>query len=230
VLNRFTKFQIATAVAVFFHAIGLLGLIYLDKNFFLAATSFNLILSFALLIWTQQEKNMHFIIFLVVCYFVGVIVEIIGINTGMLFGNYSYGEILGYKFLGVPLLIGINWFIIIYCSGISIHTLLMRLINRVASDTGKTPNTLKAISVIVDGATLAVFFDWLMEPVAVKLGFWVWNDDGSIPPLNYICWFFVSLVLLVVFHYAKFSKQNKFAVNLLLIQLMFFLLLRTFLN
>lgn len=229
-LNRFTKFEIATAIAVLFHTIGLVGLLFFDKTFFLAATPFNLLLSFALLIWTQQEKNLPFIIFFIACFLVGVTVEIIGINTGILFGDYTYGNVLGYQFKNVPLLIGINWFIIIYCSGISIHTLLMKAINRVASDTGKTPTALKALSVIIDGATLAVFFDWLMEPVAVKLGYWVWNGDGSIPMLNYICWFVVSLLLLTIFHFAKFSKQNKFAVNLLLIQLMFFLLLRTFLN
>lgn len=229
-LNRFTKFQIATAIAVLFHTIGLVGLLFFDNAFFLAATPFNLLLSFALLIWTQTEKNIHFFLFFIACFLVGVAVEIIGINTGILFGDYTYGKVLGYQFKNVPLLIGINWFIIIYCSGISIHTLLMKAINRIATDTGKAPAALKALSVIVDGATLAVFFDWLMEPVAVKLGYWVWNGDGSIPMLNYICWFVVSLLLLAIFHFAKFSKQNKFAVNLLLIQLMFFLLLRTFLD
>ena len=229
-LNRFTKFEIATAIAVFFHSIGLVGLLFFDKNFFLAATPFNLLLSFALLIWTQTEKNIFFFLFLLICFAVGISVEIIGTNTGMLFGNYTYGNVLGFKIKNVPVLIGINWFIIIYCSGISINTLLMKAINRVAADTGKTPMALKALSVIVDGATLAVFFDWLMEPVAVKLGYWTWNGDGSIPMFNYICWFIVSLLLLAVFHFAKFNKQNKFAVNLLLIQLMFFLLLRTFLK
>ncbi len=148
----------------------------------------------------------------------------------MLFGDYTYGDVLGFKVQHVPVLIGVNWFIIIYCSGISINTLLMKAIKHVAADTGKTPMALKALSVIVDGATLAIFFDWLMEPVAIKLGYWVWNGDGSIPIFNYICWFVISLLLLAVFHFAKFNKQNKFAVNLLLIQLMFFLLLRTFLK
>lgn len=229
-LNRFTKFDIATAIAVLFHTIGLSGLLFFDQAFFLTATPFNLLLSFALLVWTQQGKNVYFIVFFLSCFLLGITVEIIGINTGMLFGDYTYGNVLGYKFKNVPLLIGINWFIIIYCSGISMHTLLMKAINRISSDTGKPPKALKALSVIVDGATLAVFFDWLMEPVAVKLGYWVWNGDGSIPLFNYICWFVISLMLLTVFHFAKFSKQNKFAVNLLLIQMMFFLLLRTFLK
>jgi putative membrane protein len=230
VLNRFTKFEVATAIAILFHSIGLIGLLFFDKAFFLAATPFNLLLSFILLIWTQTEKNIHFFLFFAACFALGIIVEIIGINTGYLFGDYSYGNVLGPQIKNVPVLIGINWFLIIYCCGISIHTLLMKAISRIAADTGKTPMAMKALSVIIDGATLAVFFDWLMEPVAVKLGYWAWNGDGSIPMFNYICWFVISLLLLAVFHFAKFNKQNKFAVNLLLIQLMFFLLLRTFLK
>lgn len=229
-LNRFTKFEIATAIAVFFHSIGLVGLLFFDKGFFLASTPFNLLLSFILLIWSQDEKNIPFFVFLFICFAAGISVEIIGTNSGILFGDYSYGDVLGFKIKNVPLLIGINWFIIIYCSGISIHTLLMKIITRVAADNPRSTPVLKAVSVIVDGATLAVFFDWLMEPVAVKLGFWVWNGDGTIPLFNYICWFIVSLLLLVIFHFAKFNKQNKFAVNLLLVQMMFFLLLRTFLK
>lgn len=230
VKNRFSKFQVATAIAVLFHSIGIAGLLYFDKTFFLQSTPVNLLLMFVLLLWTQREKNTYFFLFLVTCFSVGIAVEMVGIHTGILFGNYSYGNVLGYKIQGVPLLIGANWFIIIYCSGISIHTILMKAINRISADTGKRPMALKALSVIIDGATLAVFFDWLMEPVAVKLGYWAWKGDGSIPVFNYLCWFIVSILLLTVFHFAKFNKQNKFAVNLLLIQLMFFLILRTFLD
>jgi len=228
VLNRFTKHDIATAIAVFFHAIGLIGLLYFDKGFFIRATPFNLLLSFVLLIWTQNEKNTRFLFFLLACFIAGFAAEVIGVNTGMLFGNYTYGDVLGFKLKSVPLLIGVNWFIIIYCCGISIHTLLMKLISRMAAGTGKPPYSLKALSVIVDGATMAVFFDWLMEPVAIRLGYWSWA--GPIPIFNYLCWFGVSLLLLTIFHFIKFDKRNKFAVNLLLIQLMFFLLLRTFLK
>ncbi len=227
--DRFTKFQVATAIAVLFHAIGIAGLLYSDNNFILRSTPVNLLLMFVLLLWTQREKNIYFFLFLTACFCVGIAAEMIGVNTGMLFGDYAYGNILGYAVKNVPLLIGINWFIIIYCSGISIHTILVKAINRVSADTGTKP-ALKAISIIVDGATLAVFFDWIMEPVAVKLGYWKWNGDGSIPLFNYLSWFIVSILLLTVFHFAKFNKRNKFAVNLLLIQLMFFLILRTFMN
>lgn len=228
--ERFSKFQIATAIAILFHTIGLIGLFYFDKNFFLQATSFNLLLSFALLVWTQPQKNVQFLFFIISCIVVGLAVEIIGVHTAWLFGNYHYGNVLGYQYKNVPLIIGVNWFIIIYCSGISIHTFMEKLIKKTKSEITPKSTRLKFLAVIFDGATLAVFFDWLMEPVAVKLGYWTWAGDGSIPFYNYLCWFLVSVLLLTLFQMAKFNKQNKFAVNLILIQLMFFLLLRTFLN
>lgn len=182
-----------------------------------------------LIIYTQKKINTSLIIFIAICFFTGIAVEIIGTSTGWLFGNYSYGNALGPAIKNVPYIIGINWFIIIYCCGVSMYMLLTRLTAKLSEQTGKPSKTIKALSVVVDGATLAVFFDWIMEPVAVKLGYWQWLGDGEIPLYNYICWFVISMLLLFVFHRLPLDKQNKFAVNLLLIQAMFFLLLRTFL-
>jgi bisanhydrobacterioruberin hydratase len=225
---RFSKNQIATAIAILFHSIGLAGMLFFKNSFILQSTPVNLLLMFGLLVWTQEGKNNFFWIFLLMVVATGIAVEIIGVNTRLLFGNYKYGNILGFKIANVPLIIGANWFIIIYCCGISMQTLLMKAIDKVATETSTPPMALKALSVIVDGATLAVFFDWLMEPVAVQLGYWQWNSE--IPLYNYLCWFVISVMLLTLFHFCKFNKQNKFAVHLLLIQIMFFLLLRTFLQ
>lgn len=228
--NRFTKYQVATSLAVLFHTIGIIGILFFDRQFFLRTTGFNLLLMFALLVWTQKEKNPYFFLFFICVYFIGTAAEVIGVNTALIFGEYQYGKTLGWEIKNVPLIIGINWILIIYCCGISIHSLLMKAIGRISFESGKKPMTLKAISVIIDGATLAVLFDWVMEPVAVRLGYWKWGGDGSVPMYNYLCWFLISILLLILFHFSKFNKQNNFAVNLLLIQLMFFLILRTFLN
>ncbi len=227
-IKNFSKDQIATAIALLFHTIGLVGILVFKSDLIIRSTPINLLLSFALLIWTQKEKKPSFYLFVAIVFFVGFAAEVIGVNTGLLFGNYSYGNALGFKWQQVPLMIGINWIIIIYCCGISVTTLLRNIIQPASDSLPQPSNTLKSLSVITDGATLAVMFDWLMEPVAVKLGFWKWN--GEIPVYNYICWFVISLVLLALFHLCKFNKQNKFAVNLLLIQFLFFLILRTFLS
>jgi bisanhydrobacterioruberin hydratase len=230
VKNSISRYHIATSIAILFHVIGIVGILFFNRDFFIGSTPFNLLLMFVLLVYTQPKPTKGFWIFVISCFVIGIAVEIIGVNTGILFGNYKYGNVLGTQFKNVPLLIGINWFIIIYCCGISVHSLLMKIIKTLPQDAPRTATTLKALSVIVDGATLAVFFDWLMEPVAVKLGYWHWSGSGSIPIYNYICCFLVSMLLLLLFHFCKFEKQNKFAVNLLLIQVMFFLLLRTFLK
>lgn len=229
-IKNIPAYQVATAIAIFFHSIGLFGILFFQTNFFIQSTPLNLLLSFSLLVWTQENKNLAFLLFIVSGFLIGFFSEVVSVNTGLLFGEYSYGEVLGFQAFNVPLIIGVNWFIIIYCCGISTHKLLIKVINKVALDTKEPPMLLKAMSVIVDGASLAVLFDWLMEPVAVKLGFWNWHGDGSIPLYNYICWFIISMLLLTIFHFCKFEKKNKFAVNLLLIQALFFLILRTFLN
>lgn len=227
-IKDFSKDQIATAIALLFHTIGLVGILVFKSDLIIRSTPINLLLSFALLIWTQKEKNRFFYLFVALVFLVGFAAEVIGVNTGLLFGNYSYGNVLGFKWQQVPLIIGANWIIIIYCCGISITTLLLKIIQPATNSLPQPSNTLKALSVITDSATLAVLFDWIMEPVAIKLGFWKW--DGEIPMYNYICWFVISLLLLALFHTCKFHKQNKFAVNLLLIQFLFFLILRTFLS
>ena len=228
--SQYSSYRVATFLAILFHAIGFTGILFYKNDFFIYATGFNLLLMFALLIWTQKGKPAGFWIFLFLCYVLGVAAEVIGVNTGKLFGEYEYGPVLGKKFMEVPLIIGVNWFIIIYCCAVSIHMLLKKILNRMPAEPEGKLKILKALSIIVDGATLAVIMDWLIEPVAIKLDYWHWLGDGSIPVFNYICWFLVSLPMLAIFHYCKFEKENKFAVNLLLIQAMFFLLLRTFMT
>jgi putative membrane protein len=148
----------------------------------------------------------------------------IGVKTGALFGNYHYSDVLGWKINDVPILISINWFIVIYGSGM----LALQLRQWIA---GHIPFPGKAIyckwiglSLIIDGALIATLFDWVMEPAAVKLGFWSW-DGGQIPLLNYISWFLISILLLALFSRLKL-KPHAFASNLLLIQAAFFLVLR----
>lgn len=228
-LNKtFSKQQIAIAIAILFHSVGLAGILVFKSDWVIQSTSFNLLLSMALLFWTQEDRNVFFWLFTLATMLTGIAVEIIGVNTGLLFGNYSYGEILGPKWKAVPLIIGVNWFIVIFCSGIAITTLLQKITKPIDNTAAEPSPVIKAISVITDGATLAVAFDWLIEPVAIKLGFWKW-EGNEVPLYNYVCWFVISLLLMSLFRISPFQKQNKFAIPLLLIQAMFFLILRTFL-
>jgi bisanhydrobacterioruberin hydratase len=138
---------------------------------------------------------------------------------------------LGFAIKKVPIVIGINWFIIMYCVGITVHTILEKLTVRFEAMTGEqnSGGAMKTMSIISDGAMLAVIFDWIMEPAAVQLGYWKWLGDGEIPSFNYLTWFGVSAALMAAFGLLKFKKQNIFALHLLMIMMTFFMLIRTFL-
>ena len=227
-LNRH-KLNISVFIAILFHASGLIGICFTEhKAWFVANTPLNLLLMFLLLLWNQPKPNKFFLLFILATFLTGMGVEMIGVNTGKLFGCYRYGAVMGPHLNGVPWLIGINWFVMVYASGVMMH-LLHEWIKQKYEESGThMSKTLMTISLIVDGALLTVLFDWVMEPVAVSLGFWEW-EGGEIPFFNYLCWFFISAALLWLFRYLRFEKHNHFAVHLFIIQLMFFLILRCYL-
>jgi putative membrane protein len=78
---------------------------------------------------------------------------------------------------------------------------------------------------IILAAALMVFLDFLMEPVAIKLGFWYWKG-GVIPIFNFVCWFFTSLLLQFVYRKWRLNEANNVAVALFIYMTIFF----TFLN
>ena len=218
--------RIPLFLALLFHIVGVIGILFTPyKDWFINNTPLTLILMGVLLAASQERLEKGFIGFFLLAFITGMITEMIGVNTGILFGNYAYGTVMGPKLLGVPFLIGMNWFVIVFCCGS-----LMQELNKVmlAKYEAPIPRAIVKWSVVIDGAVMATFFDWLMEPVAVHLGFWAW-DGGTIPMLNYACWFVISAVLLAIQQQLKIQAQNHFAIHLLIIQSLFFLSLRIFL-
>lgn len=214
----------ATSLAIAMHLAGALGNLLGMEALFAKLTPFNLFVMFGLVLWTLPEKTSRVALFIIIVSLTGFFCEMVGVKTGALFGNYHYSDILGWKINDVPVLIGINWFIVTYGSAM----LALQVRHWVAAH---IPIPGKAIyskwiglSLVIDGALIATLFDWVMEPAAVKLGFWSW-EGGQIPLLNYISWFLISILLLVLFSRLKL-KPHAFASNLLLIQAAFFLVLR----
>ena len=110
-------------------------------------------------------------------------VEAIGVRTGRIFGEYNYGDTLWPQFFGVPISISFAWFLMLICS----IALMQRLpvIN--------TSNIWIKIFVV---SILMTFFDFMMEPAAVKLNYWNWKLT-SIPIQNYLAWFVLSYIFIV---------------------------------
>jgi putative membrane protein len=206
-----SPFHWAIFLAVLVHFSGAIGIAFFSPAFFVPFTPVNLFLMLLLLILHEQPINFRFIQAFFMAVVVGMTTEMIGVNTGLLFGDYSYGEVFGRKLFGVPVLIGINWFCVVYASNV----VAIKCSDRIK---GK-------LSIALLAATIATAFDWIMEPVAMKLGFWNWND-GTIPLFNYISWFVISFAVSIAFGYLKIQANNKFAPYFLVIQALFFLFLR----
>ena len=208
------------------HVAGAIGMAFYDTALFSGMTPYNLILVFILLIWNQDAKDKRFLNAFLIAFYVGLLAELIGVNTHYLFGHYTYGNVLGLKFFGVPVLIGVNWFIIVF----SANHLAKILLDKVLFNKKPLKNkVLSNISQPLLGASFAVLFDWLMEPVALKLGFWFW-EDNIIPLFNYACWFIFSFLISYSFQAIKIDFTNRFAPFLFGVQAIFFIFLRIFLN
>jgi putative membrane protein len=217
------RLKTATAAAVVIHVAGAIGIL-LGEEWFVRMTPVNLLVMLLLAIWTEEGSTRNLLTFFAAAWTVGMASEIVGTHTGILFGNYAYGDVLGPGILGVPLLIGCNWFLILRASsGIASRGIAILKRSEVGATKAKSSGQW---TIPLTGALLATFFDWVMEPVAVRLGYWTWFGDGSIPALNYLTWFIVGWLLLHLAARLRISDDNRFPARLYLIQLVFFLLLR----
>ena len=201
-----------TLISVFiiwlFHICGLLGIIYGNREWFIAFTPINLFVSFALLFINQVELERKNLLAGLAIFLIGMISEILGVQYGLIFGDYIYLNNLGFKILGVPIMIGINWIILTYITG-SFSNYIFNANKKAA---------------IVFGAVLMVVLDLLIEPVAPEMGFWAF-DSIFAPLQNYIGWFIIGLFVQVIFHYSTDKKDTTFSFHLLLVQLFFFTVL-----
>lgn len=197
----------AVYIIAILHVVGMFGLNSSYKEFFLLLTPLNLLSSTILFLFTSKELNIRsYSIFLLVA-ILGFAVELVGVNTGFPFGVYEYGPVLGPKLINTPLMIGVNWVMLVIST-----MLIARLI------------TQKTWAVATIGASLMTFLDFFIEPVAIKTGMWHWFGQ-TVPFQNYASWFIVAWALIYLAHKTLPQIVNPAAVGVYTIQLSFFLVM-----
>ncbi len=200
-----SKLTIGKIIVVALHLVGLVGLSLPQyRELFLMLTPVQLISSLVLILLFHQGWNEAFPIFASLAFWIGFGAEIVGIHTGYLFGDYVYGPTLGPKLWDVPLVIGVNWFILVYITGSLFHK--------------SVENDYLAAFL---GAIVMTAVDYIIEPVAVALDFWYWKFD-LIPAENYLGWFVISFVIHLIYRKIKFEKSNPIAAFLLVTLILFF--------
>ena len=188
------------------HVAGAIGLsIEYSRDIFLSLVPYNLTLTFLLCFFYVSFKKYFWPIFLLVL--IGFFIELIGVKTGFLFGEYSYGDGLGCKFLEVPLVIGLNWSILCL-SFFSIFSVFIK----------------KEYLLLILSSISMVLLDFIIEPVAIEFSFWSWSSI-SIPVQNYIMWFVISSLMHYILIYYRVKIHYKLGLYVVLSQLFFFIYL-----
>ena len=180
-ISRFVKTNFFTLLLVPY-VVGLIGILLpVTRSFFLSLTPYMLLFSF-LIVYLEEGRwviRNILAILLIIAFSFGA--EYLGVNYGYLFGNYNYGSILGFKYYQVPLIIPLTWAML----SIAARSLVNLVTNRYA------------ISAFLSAIVITAY-DFLLELVAVRFGWWYW-DNGDIPIFNYVCWFILSLVFQLLF-------------------------------
>jgi putative membrane protein len=199
---------IVVFVLVVIYLIGIIGLsLEYSRELFIQAVPFTLLFSLVLLILMHRKFTARFIALAVIIYLAGFFVEVAGVATGLIFGGYSYGPTLGPKIWGTPLMIGVNWLLLVYCIWVIVSRLKW---NKVA--------------LALLGAVFMVIYDLFLEPVAIWLDMWSW-ESVRVPVQNYVAWFVISFVFFLITGLLSPRIENKIAPALFIIQLLFFIVL-----
>jgi len=213
-----------TKVLLWVYGVGLAGmLVPFTHDLFVLITPLNLLFAATFLFW-RNNPGKRVIVTGIFIFITAFIIEAYGVNTGRIFGSYSYGKTLGPSLWKTPLIIGLNWFVLIYCTN-AIARQLWSMMQH--NDSDKKTRLVEGAFVITSGSLLMVLYDLLLEPAAMRLDMWSW-DGSNIPLLNFIAWFCISLVYHLVFRIWGEGKLNSRALLLFTVQLLFFAVIDLF--
>ena len=210
-ISEISKDKRAIAAVIGFvwlvHVSAVIGIFLGFDNWFIPKTPMNLLLLLVVLVLFNPLLARRSLGVFALIFLIGFLSEVIGVNTGLLFGDYEYGGNLGPKIAGVPLLIGINWAVLVVSTAEISKNFRLNIWLQSAIAAG-----------------LMVLLDFFIEPLAPVLDFWSWTY-GDPPAFNYITWYIIAYGLIWFYHRARIDGNRFIALHLFLSQLFFFCLL-----
>lgn len=123
-----------------------------------------------------------------------LLIETVAIFSGVPYGSFSYGELLDHKlFNKTPWTVAFAWTpIMLFALSISRHT--------------KSQISYWLMAIIV---LLAV--DLVLDPAAVALGFWSWDEPGmyyGVPLINFAGWVISGTIAFLLFQKLNKTRQR----------------------
>jgi bisanhydrobacterioruberin hydratase len=197
--------NISKLILVIYYIVGAVGMALPQTSVLVKSlTPYTLLMTIVLLAFFHQTNvSLRTIIVLGSIAFIGFLAEMVGVNTGIIFGNYQYGSGLGIKLSNTPLLIALNWLFLVYTTSSVVDTFSLAKVWRV----------------LIPSAIMLAY-DLVLEQIAPTLNMWRWEND-VIPFQNYLAWFALSVFfhgLIVVF---KVKTTNPLSLTVLTTQWLF---------
>lgn len=190
------------------YLVGIVGFsLPVSHELFRALTPLSLLLLASVFFVYHENRDKRLLWVMIFIFVAGYAIEVAGVKTGKIFGVYTYGKTLGFKVAEVPLIIGLNWVIMVYGS-LAIVTL---------TGVGRVLGSLLA-------AVIMTSSDIFIEKFAILSDMWSWQNTD--PPLqNYLSWLIISFIFCLLAYPSIAGKTRKVAIHGYLYQLALFLLI-----
>ncbi|WP_299367795.1 carotenoid biosynthesis protein [Winogradskyella sp.] len=203
-MNKKLKLRLSIFIIWLFTISGIFGVLSEYENWFLSLTPLSLLLSFIIIIWHVKPYDSKLIFAIAIPFFLGFITEALGVNYGLIFGNYAYGENLGIKVFGVPLMICINW----------------ALLTMATADAAKLISKNLLLSSLI-GAALMTGLDVILEISAPRFDFWEF-ENGEVPLQNYSGWLVTAFIAHLGYQSFKVKTNKTISIHVLISIIVFF--------
>ena len=174
------------------------------SEWFLSMTPFNLLLTFLIILANIQEFKWRLIVAIAIPFFLGFITEALGVNYGLIFGDYEYGKNLGYKVLDVPLMICVNW----------------ALLTMATADIASLLSKNKILTALL-GAALMTGLDFIIEVSAPRFDFWEF-ENSYVPLQNYIGWLATAFIAHLGYQSFKIKTNTTISIHVYISIVIFF--------
>lgn len=194
-----------------FYLVGLLlYMIPCSRELFVSITSLSLFLTTTAVLVFHRDWSLRVIAWFVFIVLSSFVLEMQGVGSGEIFGQYGYERGLAPMINHTPVIIGLNWLFLVYASN--------NIVSRFES---------KAWMRIVLGSMLMVMYDLILEWVAPYMS--MWSFEGGYPPIqNFLVWFAAALVYHTGFELLGIKSNNPSARFLFWLQMLFFVAIGTY--
>ncbi|OED44295.1 hypothetical protein AB832_02130 [Flavobacteriaceae bacterium (ex Bugula neritina AB1)] len=168
------------------------GVLFGYKEKVMTFAPVKLLVYLGIILW-NSERNKKLFLGLLIPFGFGMFIEYVGVNYDSVFGTYEYGENLGIKLFGVPLLIGFNWAMITYCTSAIAEKISPKII---------------VTSIL--GALLFVALDIVVEFSAPRFDFW--ELKSGIPFLREYFWWLIASFITHLLFLKIYNKSFKYPI------------------